>query len=109
MPTVIELPLSFWIVVGVVLLLQLLTWITLLIQGGRIRRLAARDGKPASAGVASPSVEPDPGAEADSGGVHFREFLDENPARRELSKKEQSAEFRKWRSQRGLNWDSKRD
>lgn len=37
-------------------------------------------------------------------GTPFEEFLNEDPARRALSKKEQFAAYRDWRSQKGLNW-----
>ncbi len=36
----------------------------------------------------------------------FNVFLDEDPARRELPKKEQFAAFRRWREERGMNWKS---
>ncbi len=44
-----------------------------------------------------PNVEVEPG-------TPFEEFLNEDPARRSLSKKEQFAAYRNWRSQMGLNW-----
>jgi hypothetical protein len=34
----------------------------------------------------------------------FEEFLNEDPNRRLLGKKEQSTAYRDWRSQKGLNW-----
>lgn len=34
----------------------------------------------------------------------FAEFLAEDPARRDLPKKEQFAAFRRWREDKGLNW-----
>lgn len=37
-------------------------------------------------------------------GSPFEEFLNEDPTRRTLSKKEQFAAYRNWRSQKGLNW-----
>lgn len=37
-------------------------------------------------------------------GTPFEEFLNENPERRSLSKKEQFAAYRDWRSAKGLNW-----
>jgi hypothetical protein len=37
-------------------------------------------------------------------GTPFEEFLNEDPSRRLLSKKEQFAAYRDWRSQKGLNW-----
>ena len=37
-------------------------------------------------------------------GTHFEEFLNEDPERRKLAKKEQFNAYRKWRAERGLNW-----
>jgi hypothetical protein len=37
-------------------------------------------------------------------GTPFEEFLNEDPTRQSLSKKEQFAAYRDWRSQKGLNW-----
>ncbi|MES2983400.1 MAG: hypothetical protein V4727_13900 [Verrucomicrobiota bacterium] len=37
-------------------------------------------------------------------GTPFEEFLNEDPSRRSLNKKEQFAAYRDWRSQKGLNW-----
>ncbi|MFN4872488.1 MAG: hypothetical protein ACK40T_03550 [Akkermansiaceae bacterium] len=34
----------------------------------------------------------------------FEEFLNEDPARRTMNKKEQFAAYRDWRSSKGLNW-----
>jgi hypothetical protein len=52
--------------------------------------------KAASAGAES-SVEV-------ASGTPFEEFLNEDPSRRSLGKKEQFAAYRDWRSQKGLNW-----
>jgi len=37
-------------------------------------------------------------------GTHFEEFLNEEPERRKLAKKEQFKAYRAWRSEKGLNW-----
>lgn len=34
----------------------------------------------------------------------FRKFLEEDPERRKLPKKEQFEGYRRWRQERGLNW-----
>jgi hypothetical protein len=39
-------------------------------------------------------------------GTAFDKFLDEEPSRRLLSKKEQSAAYRKWRQDQGMNWSN---
>lgn len=40
------------------------------------------------------------------GGGAFETFLAEDPARRQLPKKEQFAAYRKWRQENGLNWSN---
>ena len=40
-------------------------------------------------------------------GTHFEEFLNEDPERRSLTKKEQFKAYRKWRTEKGLNWSAK--
>lgn len=39
-----------------------------------------------------------------SSGTHFEEFLNEDPERRKLTKKEQFKAYRAWRTEKGLNW-----
>ncbi|WP_411826386.1 hypothetical protein [Luteolibacter sp. AS25] len=43
--------------------------------------------------------EPEPGSP-------FDEFLTEDPERKNLTKKEQFKAYRKWRSEKGLNWSN---
>lgn len=42
-------------------------------------------------------------AETSAGGA-FEMFLEEEPERRKLPKREQFANYRKWRQEKGLNW-----
>jgi hypothetical protein len=44
-------------------------------------------------------------AETSKGGA-FETFLSEDPQRRNLSKAEQFAEYRRWRQKNGLNWSN---
>jgi hypothetical protein len=39
-------------------------------------------------------------------GGPFEAFLEEDPSRRLLTKKEQSAAYRKWRQDMGMNWSN---
>ena len=39
-------------------------------------------------------------------GGPFDVFISEDPSRKLLSKKEQSAAYRKWRQERGMNWSN---
>ena len=47
--------------------------------------------------VPQPEVDVDPG-------THFEEFLNEDPERRKLPKKQQFTAYRAWRTEKGLNW-----
>lgn len=44
-------------------------------------------------------------AETSAGGA-FEMFLAEDPERRNLPKREQFADYRKWRQEKGLNWSN---
>lgn len=95
------LPLVLWILLGVQTALLLLLWLGQLIQGARLRRIERRLAEPPS------STEPELQRVKSSGGEggrHFEQWLDQDPARRDLPKKEQFAGFRKWRAEQGMNW-----
>lgn len=47
-----------------------------------------------------------PVAAETAGGGAFEAFLSEDPSRRALTKGEQSAAYRKWRQQKGMNWSN---
>lgn len=49
-------------------------------------------------------TEPTPSSAETSAGGAFEMFLAEEPARRKLPKREQFADYRKWRQDKGLNW-----
>ncbi len=66
---------------------------------GRVERLLAVKSE------AKSSPEPISAAEAAPGGP-FEAFLDEDASRRSLTKKEQSAAYRKWRQEKGMNWSN---
>ncbi len=89
------------ILVGIVLLFLVIQFCAILWIGvrlGRIERaLGGRNGGAGEVGSEAPETEV-------SAGSAFEEFLDEDPARRKLPKKEQFAAYREWRKQMGLNW-----
>ena len=101
-----ELPMALWVLVGVNLFLLLLVWIGQMRTGGRLRRIEIQLAK--SGGGLSSSEKADAKQTADEKEQYliFQEFLDEDPSRAELPKKEQFAAFRKWRREKGLNWSS---
>lgn len=68
-------------------------------QLGRVERLLAAKKSAAPAPVTPPEPE------FEQGGP-FEDFLNADPARKLLSKKEQSAAYRKWRRENGMNWSN---
>lgn len=97
----LENPLLIPGLLGALVVLQLLVLVALFRLSGRISRLArsmAGSPRPESRGTALTK-------EAKGGSRKaFERFLEEDPARRDLPKKEQFAAFRRWREERGLNW-----
>lgn len=104
------LPASLWIVLGAVMFLQLLLLIGQIRQGRRLRRieLAQRVSGNSNESFSALARESLDGRklEVKENKQLFQEFLEEDPSRQELPKREQFAEFRKWRSATGLNWVS---
>lgn len=93
-----------WTVLGVIVGLQAIMLLQLAKLSGRVRRMSAP--KPAAA----PPAEQQDGALEETKARNaeqkqwFAMFLEEDPSRRELPKKEQFEAFRRWRNERGLNW-----
>lgn len=97
----LENPLLIPALLGALVLLQLLVLFVLFRLSGRISRLArsmAGSPRPESRGTAVAKEAKSEGSKA------FERFLGEDPARRELPKKEQFAAFRRWREEQGMNW-----
>jgi len=67
---------------------------------GRIERQASLDQADSQVSASAPSL-----AETSPGGA-FEAFLSEDPTRRQMSKGEQFAAFRQWRSEKGMNWSN---
>ncbi|GAA5131133.1 hypothetical protein GCM10023212_41970 [Luteolibacter yonseiensis] len=66
----------------------------------------AGSGVGAGAGAGAASGEQDgTGVEISPGGA-FEAFLNEDASRRALTKREQSAAYRKWRQAKGMNWSN---
>ncbi len=47
-----------------------------------------------------------PSVAATSRGGAFEAFLEEEPARKEMTKAEQFSAYRKWRQEKGMNWSN---
>lgn len=86
---------------GLLLILTIAVFIAISRLGSVQRLLMAQKGK--SSRAEEPLAERNDVADAIAGG-QFERFLNEDPARKLLTKKEQSTAFRKWRQQQGMNW-----
>ena len=87
-----------WLAVGLLGCLLVLVGAVWRKLGQLERRLGGGAGR-------QKTVEAEAGeaAGSQSGGA-FETFLNEDPARRELPKREQFAAYRQWRKERGMNW-----
>lgn len=86
--------------------LLLLIAVGVFLAGSRLARierlLAGQKG-----GSRAESAAPERGEPIESRpGGPFDQFLDEDPSRKLLTKKEQAAAYRKWRQQNGMNWSN---
>ncbi|MCH7226791.1 hypothetical protein [Haloferula sp. A504] len=99
-----EIPQTLWILLGVQTGLLVLIWLGQLIQGARLRRI---ERSLLSRNAPVPELQRVK-SEARQGQRLFDRWLDEDPSRHELPKKEQFAGFRKWRAEQGMNWDPER-
>lgn len=96
-----ESPLFLPIALGLLAVLQLATLVGLLRLSGRVSQLF----RTIASQVPAESQELADRKEANSDQKRlFAEFLAENPARKDLLKREQFAAFRQWREDKGLNW-----
>lgn len=107
--TLSDFPVALWVLLGAILFFEVLGLFHRLVLGGRLRRiekaLSSAKSKPERSRRRSVSTqEPaDQVAESEQNRL-FDEFLQEDPQRQLLSKKEQFDGFRKWRKEKGLNW-----
>ena len=98
-----DFPASVTILAYIATCLLLVITMLLFRMNGRITALSEKLKQVSSAGRSKDSdtapdvAEPEPG-------TPFDEFLNEDPERRALAKKEQFKEYRKWRAEKGLNW-----
>ena len=106
MPPEIPIYEETWFVpalLGGLFFFQILLLFAVMALAGKVARLArmlaSRDAAPAAGPELAQKKE-----ENSEQKKQFAKFLEEDPARRELPKKEQFAEFRKWRDEKGLNW-----
>jgi hypothetical protein len=79
----------------------------IIILSNRLKKSTRSESiRPSSTGEITDNIETEPETSVTEvgPGTPFEEFLNEDPERRRLSKKEQFKEYRKWRDDKGLNW-----
>ncbi|GAA5483028.1 hypothetical protein [Haloferula sargassicola] len=96
-----DFPSALWILLGLIVFLQIVGILQRLALGSRLKRLQRQLGSRRSESKTDAATPAAAGTE--QAGL-FEEYLDEDPQRKLLSKKEQFDGFRKWRSEKGLNW-----
>ena len=97
------LTLLLMILLPVMLLLVFCVFLIVIRISSRLRRLeqVMRDARGAEEEIAVVKREPIKNEKSE-----YEEFLNEDPKRRLLTKREQSAAFREWRRQRGKTWNA---
>ncbi len=76
----------------------------------KISRSLARIQRHLAATPASqPGVPEESGVDDPAPGGAFETFLDEDPERRSMARKDQFAAYRNWRRAKGLNWSAPGD
>jgi hypothetical protein len=81
--------------------MQLIVLAMLLRLSGRVSRLSRQVPPSAAPPVRDRAGRNEAGADQKQ---WFAQFLAEDPARKDLPKKEQFAAFRRWREEKGMNW-----
>ena len=97
----VESPYFIPALIGAVLFFQFILFLLVVGLSGKIKRLSRMLAQQ------EPQIGPELGEKKDATADQkkwFEVFLEEDPARRELPKKEQFAAFRRWREEQGLNW-----
>lgn len=93
----------------IVVLLIIIAGLLVVIAGllmAVLRRLSAKPGAKAEDLTVAPSRELEQFAGGPPAEGAFECFLNEDPNRRLLPKKEQAAAYRNWRKEKGLNWSA---
>lgn len=100
----VDVSVTLLVLMGILTLLVLMVWMGQFGIGARLRRIERQLRQMAVQEEAEPPALGERQAETKHQKRLFQEFLDEDPYRRKLPKREQFAGFRKWRSEKGLNW-----
>lgn len=101
--TAADLPTALWVVLGIILGLQVFGFLHRFVLDARLRWIQRELRKRNHRRSLDPELL-EKKSETKEQKALFQEYLDEDPTRRELPKKEQFDGFRKWRDTKGLNW-----
>lgn len=94
-----------WITLGVIVVLLVILMLQVAGLSRRVRRLGETSSSaPARVAPESEGILEETKARNSEQKQWFARFLEEDPSRRDLPKKEQFEAFRRWRNERGLNW-----
>jgi hypothetical protein len=102
-PTAADLPQALWILLGVIVFFQVIGFFHRFVLDARLRWIQRELRRRTQSRSLDPELL-EKKAETKEQKALFQEYLDEDPARRDLPKKEQFDGFRKWRDEKGLNW-----
>lgn len=100
----LDVPVTLLVLMGIMTLLVLMVWMGQFGISARLRRIEYHLRQMAVQDGAETPALGERKAETKLQKRLFQEYLDEDPYRRRLPKREQFAGFRKWRSEKGLNW-----
>ena len=101
-----EIPVTLWIVLGSIIVLLVFVLVGQMRLGSRLRRIEYQISDKSSSSEGESHATGDRRSENHEQNKLFNEFLEEEPERMLLAKKEQFAAFRKWRNEKGLNWSA---
>lgn len=102
--TIDFLPLTLPVLAYICVILLLAIFLLILRINLKLSSFPNKDSQPAATDASSTGSDESTCKVDDSPQSPFEEFLNEDPNRRLLGKKEQSTAYRNWRSQKGLNW-----
>ena len=94
---------SVMMLLGICVVLLILVMAVLFRISARVHRIESLLGQHSER---SEPVDGGPSVAETSPGGAFEMFLNEDPARRKLTKSEQFSAYRQWRQEKGMNWSN---
>jgi hypothetical protein len=97
-------PLTLPVLAHICVILLLAIFLLILRINLKLSSFSNKDSQSTATDASSANTDESTGKAENAPQTPFEEFLNEDPNRRLLGKKEQSTAYRNWRSQKGLNW-----